>query len=138
MLVSVEWRHAVPMSTAWRATRVLYAYVHPATQQVLYIGKADGRTVGERFDAQDKDVLKRHLRARGLTGVHVFVGVLSLPVGRRLSRELLVDIEGLLIMSIQPPGNVQSKKTRIRRPGLRVRCTGAWPLSNRLFVDGGL
>jgi hypothetical protein len=54
----------------------------------------------------------------------VSVGLLSLRAGLRLTSELLSDVESLLIIGEQPPGNKQCTQDRIARPGLLVRCVG--------------
>jgi hypothetical protein len=54
----------------------------------------------------------------------------------RLTRELVADVESLLIALLRPPGNISATCTRIARPGLRVRCTGThWPSVSRYFID---
>jgi hypothetical protein len=58
-----------------------------------------------------------------------------LQEGRRLSSPLLADAESLLIMRLDPFGNIQSRATRIERPGLRVHCEGAWPFKRGRFHD---
>lgn len=53
----------------------------------------------------------------------------------RLTRELLSDIESLLICEVKPWGNIQCQLSRIARPGLKVVCGSDWPLSIKVFSD---
>lgn len=133
--VIVRWSWLGPSDAGWDAIRCLYVYVDPS-DDLLYIGKADGCTVRERLHAPDKrSLLGFFSRKLALSDFDVFLGDVSLPAGCRLSRELLTDIESLLIYYLQPPGNIQSVRSRIPRPGLRVRCIGDWPYAEDRFVD---
>lgn len=137
MRVEVKWtalsedRHPL-----WSASLCLYAYLHPERDWLLYIGKADFSTVRKRLHGAHKEQLFRDLYRRyQLEQVRVRHGELILEEGRRRSSELLADIESLLIMRLKPFGNVQSRRTRTRRPGLRVLCTGDWPFKRTRFHD---
>src|SRR5438094_9499724 len=72
---------------------------------------------------------------RSIFGHQVIVGEPLLPLNCRCSRELLADMESLLISSVGPWGNIQCQNSRICRPGLRVRCIGDWPHPEKLFHD---
>ena len=134
MQIDVLWESADKQ--LMQETRCLYCYLHPDTDEILYIGKADGPSVQERFNAADKDNFFADLEfAYGIRDVEVLVGGLDLEEGHRLSRELLCDIESLLIMRVQPFGNIQSKQSRISRRGLSVNCLGEWPSSRSFFRD---
>lgn len=64
--------------------------------------------------------------------------VAELEVTQRLTRELLADIESLMIFTIQPCCNFQNTRSRgkHRRPTMRVECKGeAWPLSKHVFHE---
>lgn len=122
---------------AWGQTRVLYAYLAPSDNEILYIGKADGTTVRGRWKRSAKDEFWTALeRERGINRHVVIVGKIYASEGVRLTRELLADIESLLIMREQPWGNIQSTQSRISRPGLRVECSGDWP-GRSVYVDRG-
>jgi hypothetical protein len=124
----------------WRFTRVLYSYASEDRGEILYIGKADGASVRQRFTASDKKAFWDDLEEqRGICReeVLVLVGDIELEEGMRLTRELLFDIESLLIKRVRPWGNRQSIRSRIPRPGLRVKCLGDWPLAKRQFYDAG-
>ncbi len=62
-------------------------------------------------------------------------GELELEEDRRLSSQLLADVESLLVMRLQPPGNISSTRSRIYRPGMRVKCAGDWPHRRNAFHD---
>jgi hypothetical protein len=134
MFIQIGWVDLAPGSEAWDWTRCVYAYLHPKDEQILYLGKADGSTVRERFAASDKRSMFRFLEEKwDLRRVAVIAGVIALEGGRRLSQELLADIENLLIRRVRPPANVA--RSRISRPGLVLECVGAWPHRHARFVD---
>lgn len=137
MTVEIRWREiGRDADLAWRYSRVLYAYLDPSGKEILYIGKADGTTVRQRWTRSAKegfwDDLEREL---GILEHLVFVGEPFLGAGTRLTRDLLADIESLLINRIKPWGNVASRRSRISRPGLVVRCLGDWLHPRRVFRD---
>ena len=137
MLVTVTWSEiAGDTDPLWQASFCLYAYLHPTRNWLLYIGKADYATVRERLRGYHKDGVFRDIhRAYGIDGVGVLHGELELPPGSRRSSALLADVESLLIKRLEPYANIQSKKVRIARPGLRVECFGDWPYSRARFWD---
>lgn len=74
---------------------------------------------------------------RNIYGHAVIVGGIVLGLGRRLTAQLLADVESLLIYAVHPWGNRQNTVSRgFSRPGFEVRCTGAWPLPVKIFIDG--
>ena len=95
---------------------------------------ADGKTVRERWRYEAKrdvwDCINQPTKSHCL-----IVAEFELPAGNRLSRELVADTESLLIYHVQPDRSAQAKRSRIRRPGLEVRCLGDWPLPRRVFRD---
>lgn len=117
----------------------LYAYVDPETGEILYIGKAGRCSVYERMCGRHKeDVFADIEDEYGLTAddLHVIVGEVILPPGMRLSGALLHDLESLLIAHCQPFGNTVNTRSRgYSRPGMRVRCMGAWPHDVSEFRD---
>lgn len=103
MLVEVKWRFIGPRSECWGWSRSLYAYVHPTTDKILYLGKADGTTVRGRFHAPDKQALFEFFaQEQGINRVRVSVGTIFVDQDRRLSRELLADVESLLLSASDP------------------------------------
>jgi hypothetical protein len=139
MLVQVRWSSIRRKDNPrWDWARVLYAYLGPDEHEVLYIGKAFRQTVRGRFRYSSKEGLWEDLeRERGIRKAIVLVGEVTLPPGKRLTDELVSDIESLLIKRIRPYGNIQSRTSRISRPGLRVLCVGKWPFGQREYRDTG-
>jgi hypothetical protein len=114
----------------------LYAYLRPRHPEILYIGKAAGRTVLQRLRDPDKDALFRDLdEQRSIQSVRVIVA--QFEAAQKITRQLILDVESLLIHSIKPWGNIQSTQSRsISRPGLSVKCDGkVWPIGRRTFRD---
>jgi len=127
MLVNVYWQHIDDVPQAWGWNCALHAYQHPSTDEILYVGKADGTTVRARWNAADKEGFWRDLeQQRGIFKHGVLVGTIGTSF--RLTRQLLADVESLLIFAMEPWGNIASRSSRITRPGLVVRNFGqAWP-----------
>ena len=121
---------------AWRTNFCLYAYLHPDRNWLLYIGKADYQTLRQRLHGDHKAELFNYLcRTYDVNYLRILQGDLVLEAGRRRSSELLSLVESLLIMRLQPPGNIACTRSRAYRPGLRVRCTGDWPIKRAGFYD---
>jgi hypothetical protein len=138
MLAAVRWRIVSGDSDLWDYARVLYAYFTVDDKEILYVGKAGRKTVRERWNRSAKKQFWDDLeRERNIHETIVRVGEICLCEGHKLSRELLVDVESLLIKRLRPWGNIRSSSSRISRPGLRVRCEGDWPLEKGEFYDAG-
>lgn len=136
MRVKVEWLYTGNGEESLGFTRVLYAYLHYDSNEILYLGKADYCTVQERLRGSHKKAIFTAIaKEERVTTLHAIVGVLSIPNGARFSSELLSDVESLLIIELQPRYNRQSRRSRIARPGLSIKCEGEWPLRKRLFHD---
>lgn len=134
----VLWRYLKPRDDGWRRLRCLYAYLVPRTREVLYIGKAWGVSVRARWRRSGKDAFWDDLERERRILKHVAViGEILLPRSKRLSHELLCDIESLLIQQVQPWGNIQSRISRTARPGFVVVCRGAWPVRKKVYTDNG-
>ena len=118
----------------WHYSRALYAYLPPRRPEVLYIGKADGCSVRQRWIEKDSFWHDVECDCR-LRSHRVVVADISISDDCRLTRELLADVESLLICAVQPWGNIQCRSTRIQRADLIVRCRGSWPISERTFRD---
>lgn len=139
MLIEVKWtlldheRHPL-----WSGDYCLYAYLHPARDWLLYVGKADFSTVRRRLYGDHKTQLFDDLwEAHRVDEVRVMHGHLLLEEGRRRSSELLTDVESLLIKRLKPFGNIQSTLSRVPRPGTHVQCVGEWPFKRWRFHDDG-
>lgn len=138
MDVEVRWHELSDDDERWEWRRCLYAYLHPKSRDILYLGKCDGTTVLERLRAPDKQPLLDFLASkRQIESLFVAVGAVYLEQGYRMSRQLLADTESLLINRVKPIGNVSAVRDRIARPGLRIKCSGAWHFGRSVFVDAG-
>lgn len=134
--IKVTWHQLNDEHPAWSARRCLYAYIAPKTREILYIGKAWGVTVRGRWCRAAKERFWDDLeRERGIYKHGALFGDVQLGYPGRLSSKLLADIESLLIFAEQPWGNIQSKNSRITRPGLSVECKGAWLGCSKIYVD---
>jgi hypothetical protein len=100
MGIKIKWKAIGPRSEWWDYSHVLYAYLDPATDQIVYIGLAYHRTVRQRFNDRDKDALFKFLNKRGIREVEVLAG--DLRFEGRLTKQLLSDIESLLIKRLRP------------------------------------
>lgn len=140
MIIEIRWKGIrSEKDSLWSVKCGLYAYFVRRTLELLYIGKADGKTVRQRYASRDKKKLWRDFeKQRGpFPDLYVFVGCFYLPVGSCLTSEMIADIESLLIYKIKPWGNIMSRNSRIPRPGLLVRCKGEWRFKEREFYDEG-
>jgi hypothetical protein len=117
----------------WDVSPVIYAYGH--RREILYIGKADGTsTTRSRWNAADKDDVFDYFEERNIVNPRVLVG--EFLYDGRLTREIVADVESLLIAKLRPRGNISAIRSRVERPGLYVHCTGAcWPKVHRRFLD---
>jgi hypothetical protein len=134
--IKVTWHQLSEDHPGWSECRCLYAYTAPRTCEILYIGKAWGVTVRGRWNRAAKEKFWEDLeRERGIHKHGALFGELQLTYPGRLSSELLSDVESLLIFQEQPWGNIQSRNSRIARPGLSVECVGKWPGGARIYMD---
>lgn len=133
MEVHLKWKRKTKRNED--LCRVLYSYLDPTDDEILYIGKADFCSVGERMRGEHKRGLYGFFEEIGIPKFEVIIGNFYLDEGRRLSQELISDTESLLIKRLQPRGNIMSKTSRISRPGLRVLCFENWPHSRAYFHD---
>jgi hypothetical protein len=137
MHVHVDWTFIEGShNPLWESTGVLYSYVHPHRDLVLYVGKAGDSTLKERQYSPHKNRLFEALEEHcGSPDLRVMRGDLHLGNGKRRSPELLADVEALLIRCLQPVGNINGRGTNRRRPDLKVICGGDWPLPEAMFLD---
>ena len=138
MRIDIVWKSIGEDDEELDLCRVLYAYVHPERNEILYIGKADQSSVKDRLRGEHKRSVFDYLEDEfGIEEMELIVGELRIPQGNRFSSELLADIESLLIYELSPPANIQAISTRISRPGLVVVCDGDWPCEYDEFTDQG-
>jgi len=134
MAIEIKWKTLLPDSKEWHHTHVLYAYVHPDNGDILYVGMAWHRTLRQRFTDRDKQALFDFFSEEfGLGGVDVRLG--EVWMDGRLTRQLLSDVESLLIKRLQPTGNIMCRASRISRRGMRLECLNEWPHQRARFVD---
>ncbi len=131
----IRWRPLRTQDDGLYACGCLYAVADANTHELLYIGKADRATVAERIRCRSKEGLWDYLARQRIRQCIVLLGTVRLAPGKRLSSELLADIESLLIQREQVCGNVQSKRSRTIRFGMLVRCAGSWPGRVEFYKD---
>jgi hypothetical protein len=120
----------------WKYQGCLYVYITIDYKEILLIGKAWGCTVKHRWNASDKQGFWCDLEKHKEIFEHrVLVGILNMS--QRLTKQLLLDIETLLIKEEKPWGNIQAKKSRISRPEMVVVCKGLWPGKQKRYIDEG-
>jgi hypothetical protein len=136
MFVRVHWYDPGLHPELWSLSRGLYLYGHPDEEEILYIGKVDGTTVRRRWNRSAKEGFWNTLESnRKIYEHNILIGVIELEAGKRLTGELICDVESLLIIRIKPWGNIQCQNSRITRPGLRVLCKGDWAFRKKSFSD---
>lgn len=113
----------------------LYAYFDPEPGRIVYVGHAYRHTVWERLRGEHKRNLFERVSRSGGRPFALLHGELELEPGRRRSRQLLMDVETLLIKRLAPRWNTQARSTRIARPGMVVVSLGEGPLGGRRFED---
>jgi hypothetical protein len=131
-LIILDWRDVNHESGRWehrwQYELALYAVIHPRTDEIIYIGKADGSTVRARWNAADKHdrVWRRMEQERGISEHGFVVGEFQMPEGIRLTRQLVCDIEAMLIYAIQPWANTSNTASRglYSRPASPFRAGG--------------
>jgi hypothetical protein len=134
MDIKIDWKILTPDSKEWDYYRVLYAYLNPSDAKIVYIGLAFHRTIRQRFKEKDKKPLFDFLRDKhNIYSVDVLMG--DLEMDGRLTRQLLSDVESLLIKRVQPIGNIACKNSRISRPGVKLQCYNQWPYERIRFID---
>lgn len=115
-------------------TCALYAYLAPVRAEVLYVGMCYGTSVRQRWRYSSKKSLWDFLNENRSKNHRLIVGAQESE--SKITRQVVQDVESLLIYELMPIGNIQSKSSRIPRPGMVVRCKGAaWPLTRRTFRD---
>jgi hypothetical protein len=133
----IDWRHAKRMTNkAWDLQRCLYAYFHQTDNHpVIYLGKTSVSAYN-RYAARDKDLMFDAFKTANINP-RIFIGEILLEGNRRLTGELLTDVESLMIHRLQPWWNTQNRKSRgsYSRPGMKVHMIGDWPHHPTSFHD---
>ena len=134
MGIKINWEKLGPQSEGWNYRHVLYAYLDSRDNEIVYIGLAWHRTVHQRLKDTDKHDLFEFFRDElGIRSVTILVG--DVEMDGRLTRQLLSDVESLLIKRIKPAGNIMCRRSRITRPGMRLQCEKHWPHKRLRFID---
>ena len=136
MIIKIDW---IPLATQTthilEYSRVLYAYVSLKCRTIYYIGETYHGTVKTRWACPSKNRCWGRLTVTGVDSFQIIVGDVDAG-GIRLSRQLLKDVESLLILSIKPVGNkANARSTAYCRPGMIVKCSGFWPLRRKTYRD---
>ena len=138
LLVRLHWyRVSEKDDPRWKHDLALYAYLAPLKAEIHYIGKCDRTSVRGRWCYSAKPDVWDCIERRSKAHRHI---VAEIETEQRLTRELVSDIESLLIYrvhQIQPLCNVLNTASRGKysRPGMKIQCRGAWPLSQKTFSD---
>ena len=141
-VVTITWTHWLDrtgMDPDWEANGVLYLY--GTNTRPFYIGEAGRSTVEERFNDHKSDGVLECVSRQSKDTFNVKVGYIELPENRRLSAELLRDIQNLLIYKEAGFGNctcnVSNTATRgASRDGMiLVNLGDCTPLENRYDDD---
>jgi len=121
--IELFWQPVDPL--VLQARNALYLIRESRSREVLYIGKSGRQTIKGRLLCQSKDRLARLAREEGSSLKPLVAGF---HTSRRLTPQLIDDVERLLIYLVQPRGNVRGKNTcRLHHRDLVVRCSGEWP-----------
>lgn len=129
-MVEVHWcaleREIDP---AWGSTQALYADATPNSRELRYIDKADFCTIRERWNASDQQSFGRALECARRIDDHVVSDrSIHLPLGSRLTSQLLSDIESLLLHVLEPRGSIPCSQSRLCGLGMTInaRASGLW------------
>lgn len=135
-VIEISWRQIKSgRNSALDVPWALYAYFHHAdSHPPIYVGRAINGAFS-RITARDKQSMHDAMAESRITP-RIFVGHFGIHEDRRMSDELLSDVESLLIKRLQPAWNTMSKKSRgYSRPGMVVRMFGTWPHPRSEFRD---
>ncbi len=137
-IVTLHWYGCGKADDArWSSTVALYAYLAPARAEIYYLGKCYGTSVRQRWNYDAKHDVWDCIEKKTKNHCPI-VAEFELPRGARISKQLVSDVESLLIFRLKPPCNVQciSSRGSFSRPDTKVVCSGdAWPLSQKIFRD---
>lgn len=102
-------------------------------RKVIYIGQAYYQSPRRRV-SQHGDLLDWIRRSKSIhvADVRMKVAEITSMNQQRVSKEIIDDIESLMIIVVQPPGNIQSTRTYYGRD-LQIENTGKYsPLPRRI------
>jgi hypothetical protein len=118
----------------WHSSGLLYAFFCPDSNKLLYLGKAEGKTVGERWHADDKQRIHFELRRAGYKKYNVLVGDLTIHGN---SNATLALVESVLIFEHRPFANQKHRKTVNSDVNLDIRHHGDWPHFRQTLAPKG-
>jgi hypothetical protein len=123
----VDWKGYYPISSAQNRPEAenygVYAIFEMGTKipkKLLYVGETYSQEFGKRLRQHQRDWIHRY------DGVKMAIsfGSINLPVGRKISQQIVFDVEGVLIHNLIPPCNTSGKKGYRGREGIIVISTG--------------
>ena len=115
-----------------RSTRALYLVKPFGGREVLYIGKADRQCLRDRWNCRSKNRWSKFERKEKKRLAPLVTGFFTT---RPVTKNLIEDVERLLIFLVQPRLNRSGKQScRLHHRSLVVRCGGLWPHSRTTFT----
>lgn len=125
--IRLHWR--IPDDMTMHSTRAVYLMRKPGTRTIQYIGKAYRQSLLKRWECGSKD------KWAGQKGPHYAPLVSGLFTTRKITPELINDVERLLIFMVQPILNHKGKSScRLHHRELTIHCAGAWPYPRTTFA----
>src|SRR5579862_3608230 len=100
--VLLKWRKIGAGNPALEWTRTFYALHLRGEGRVLYLGKADYQTIGDRVRCESKGGVWDHFTQIGLAPRDVGLVAAEVFTDARWTSELQADVESLLIARIRP------------------------------------
>jgi hypothetical protein len=115
-----------------QATKAIYLLRRWRSREILYIGKASRQSVGRRWLCRSKGRLHKLAKKEHVQMCPLVAG---LHTSRRITPQLIDDVERLLIFLLNPRWNGPGKLAcRLHHRELVVRCSGGWPHQRKLFT----
>jgi hypothetical protein len=117
-------------NTTKQVKRTLYAIVKPGTTKILYLGKAYGSSVWDRWQCTNKlNIGKRCGMPKGDLNIGPLIAMIHTSL--TTTPKLIDDIERLLLFILQPCGNEKCVDSiNLYHRELIVECSGDWPRRN--------
>jgi|ERR1022692_356041 hypothetical protein len=127
--VDLFWEGANPLNIGSKPA--LYLLKNPRGGAILYIGKAGSQTIRDRWLCRSKDRIVKLARKEKIEFRPLVAG---LHTSRPKSKQLISDVEKLLIFMVQPRWNKMGLDTcRLHHRELVVNCSGSWPFPRWRF-----
>ena len=132
--IEIYWDKVHVEHPHWNAVNMVYAYVCPTTNSLLYVGKAEVRTVGQRFTDPDKRKVHRQLKRSGFATYDVYAGPVRIHGNSKATLEM---VEAALIFEHVPIGNDRNTKSFDAVTHFDIRHLGKWPRFRQTAVQKG-